>query len=154
MSRQFTDNQVLDIRKRRATGESAAELAREYGVTRQAISAIVTGLRYQDLPVYDNPKSKAQKRAVTDEDLRVIFRRWADGDNSNAICADYGISPPTLSHYLTRLTDKRPPGPEWRRVEPWQGAKLRDALLQIARGHEDPQGLAHEVLGIEEKEDA
>lgn len=45
--RRFTEDQVREIRRRRATGESRQSLAEEFGVSGATISHIVYGMSYR-----------------------------------------------------------------------------------------------------------
>jgi DNA invertase Pin-like site-specific DNA recombinase len=45
----LTPDQVLAIRRRAATGEPKAGLAREYGVSRSALSEVIAGRTWRDL---------------------------------------------------------------------------------------------------------
>jgi transcriptional regulator with XRE-family HTH domain len=50
MPRKLTNEQVLEMRERRAEGTSQRDLAADYGVAQALVSEIVRGLRYADAP--------------------------------------------------------------------------------------------------------
>lgn len=150
MKPKLTDDQVLALRAARSAGESQTTLAREYGISRATVAAIVEGRTYRHLPIGDNPKQEPGRygRAVSNAELAAIQKLWADGVSGAFICRQYGIAAPVLSNYVQG--SKLPPGPEWQRVDPTTGAHYRDTLIKIARGHEDPADLARRALGLEE----
>lgn len=70
--RNFTDEQVVWIRKRVATGDvTCAELGREYGVSGRTIARMVSGESYQDVggPISGLPTSSMGVRAIGQTDL-------------------------------------------------------------------------------------
>lgn len=50
MIRKLTNEQVLEMRLRRAAGASQRELATEFGVAQSLVSHILRGHRYADAP--------------------------------------------------------------------------------------------------------
>lgn len=52
----FTDNQILEIRKRRCAGESVVNLAKEYNTSSSTISSITTGTTHKNIINYITEK--------------------------------------------------------------------------------------------------
>jgi len=68
-ARQLTADQVLAMRRERATGTGPRALAKQYGVSPATVLRIVTGARYRDVggPLTEaRPRGAAQEVAVRD----------------------------------------------------------------------------------------
>lgn len=68
----FSNEEVLDIRIRRANGETTVSLAQRYNTTTSTISSIRTGLTHTDLPVY---QTEFIKRNIFSEEQVNFYRQ-------------------------------------------------------------------------------
>lgn len=136
------DETVMAIRRDRADGKKLAELVDKYDLTKGTISRIVNGRIYTHLPVLNKePVKMGARRAVSDEQLDEIRRRWVNGDSISLLAIEYGVDDSTISSYVS--------GMQLEKVNATQGARYRDALMQIANGDVDAKALAREVLGLD-----
>ena len=131
MAARLTDEKVMQIRLDRQRGDTLKVLADKYHVNQGTVSRIVRGESHAHLPVLMTTEQMQQgQRAVTDDQLRDIVRRWRNGENMAVVAEEYGLALPTLSNYISRYN--KHPDVRNERVQPDKGSKYRDALLKIA----------------------
>lgn len=114
----LTDEQVLLIRARVASGAKQADLAREFGVTPGAISKVCSGRRSPHLPMALQSKRKGQARPqakLTEEQVAVIWERLQRGAGTRPLAREYGVSPSAIHRIKT--------GQAWRHVKMAQRRK-------------------------------
>lgn len=94
-SAKLNDQKVLEIRRLRAAGNSAAKISEMYGVSRRAVSKIISGETWKHLPLGDTPPinyrgEKVYNAAFTEVDIMDIRRRAQRGEPLVQIARDYG----------------------------------------------------------------
>lgn len=104
-TRKMTYDQVVEIRTRAASGEYCADLAREFQVSVQTVSNAVTGKLY-GFDGVDSRGDNADKwknrapRSLTDDQVREIHRRYANGEKQKALEEEYGLGGGTVSRIV------------------------------------------------------
>src|SRR6266576_4779088 len=102
----FTDEQVLEIRRKRHAGARVGQLAREYGTTPTTMSEICLQRSWPDLA--GSPPAPAPgglgalngKAKLTDEKVRQIRELRRSGLSYVAIARNFGVSKPTIMHVI------------------------------------------------------
>jgi hypothetical protein len=96
--RRLTEQQVLDIRRRHATGETQKALAREYGVWHGQISRIIRGEEWRHLPL---SKNWGQTRGERNHSARLTADQArsirASTERAGVLADHYGVSDPTVN---------------------------------------------------------
>ena len=90
-SHKLTEEQVLEIRRRRAEGAELQPLAEMFGVTFQTISNVCTGRSWSWLGGERSPRRVGGKK-LTDDQVRDIRRLRAQGLSLKAIAHAYDVS--------------------------------------------------------------
>ena len=100
--------EIVKIRQRRAKGQSAREIAKDYGLTGPAISAICTGRVATDAggPIIRSVKRKA----FTIDEVAKIKTRLVKGESRRQIARDTGASVQTICNIAN--------GTSWQEVPP------------------------------------
>src|SRR5262249_43796846 len=105
--RLLTAEQVVEIRRRYAAGESQTALAPDFGVQQNTISTIVRGDAYRDV---DGARKQALERRprrgqrfFTDDDIRTIRARYAAGGVSQGqLAKEYDTGQTQISAIVRR----------------------------------------------------
>ena len=105
----LTDEQVADMRRRCADGESQRSVALSYGLA--SVHEIVTGRIWTHLPgavSLEGPRrgNGHYLSKLTDEKVRVIRARHGDGERQVDLMREFGISASTMSQVVARKTWK------------------------------------------------
>lgn len=108
MGVQLTDAQVREVREKFAAGARQVDLAREYGVSQNTVSSMVTGRSRQDA---GGPITRSRRRKLTPEDVLAIRSDLAEGAASADIANRYGISQQMVSQISTGLAHADVGGP-------------------------------------------
>lgn len=97
----FTESQVLDIRKRRARGESGEALRKEYNVKNATISAIATGAVFKDI---GGPLTRrTDEHKLEPEQVRTIRRMVKEKVATQKVIAQqFNIDPSDVSNIAAR----------------------------------------------------
>lgn len=91
----LTEQQVMDIRKRKQKGESTMVIAKEYGLNKSSINKIVRGYSWKHLPILDvdksywgNPKltGKLSGKILNDKYGKDYFAKIATGNKFKKHC--------------------------------------------------------------------
>jgi hypothetical protein len=92
------EEDIPDIIYFMSVGYKDAEIAREYGVTRQTINAIRIGDNWAHLglEVIGRYKGKPRTRKITADDVPNIRAGLAQQKSCNEIAKDYGVHPGTI----------------------------------------------------------
>lgn len=87
----LTEAQIVEIRNRRAAGESNKTLAAAFGQSEVNISKIVTGAKWSRAP---GPITRSNKKQVrlSDETKQAVRQRHAEGETFAALARAYGVS--------------------------------------------------------------
>lgn len=103
----LTDESVVEMRRLRREGQSLEQLMERYdGVSHSAILYALTGSTWTHVP---DPLTKAEmketrkppkRRALTDEQMAEMRRRFADGVSKARLAKDYGVSATTITSML------------------------------------------------------
>lgn len=107
-----TESQVTEYRRRWASGESAASLAAEAGMSKSAMYQALKGLKWKHLEAGHGPSPSLSKSPVklTKDAVRSIRQRAANGETGVSIARDYGVHPTTIQRAIS--------GTRWKNVEP------------------------------------
>lgn len=108
----LTWDQVRQIRKRYAAGETRSSIASDYGVTRGCIGHIVinqtwveNGERHKPNPDYRPPKGVHNPACkITIEDAREIRRRYKGGESAYQIANDYPLGRSSIYNIIHGVT--------------------------------------------------
>lgn len=104
----LTDHQIVTIRLKAHAGHKRADLASEYGVYPEYITAVTRGLIGADLP---GPRSSPAK-VLTMDDVVDIRKRYAEGNVSMVYLAEeYSVHRDTVRYAILGRTWKYAPGP-------------------------------------------
>lgn len=98
----LTDEQVLEMRRLRATGMTCEEIGKRFGVGVEHAHAVVTGRTWKHLPGAVDIGRKGNSR-ITAEDREEIVRLYESGTPSRELVARFGI---TRSH-VSKLALKK-----------------------------------------------
>jgi len=117
MAVQLTDAQVVELRERYAAGARQTELAREYGIAQNSVSAIVTGRTRAAAggPIAERtPRGPAAAPAaprmrLTEETVAEVKRRVGDGERRAEVAAALGISKHTVDSIMSGRRTAKPP---------------------------------------------
>lgn len=94
----FTEQQVLDIRRRYATDTITMDaLGAEYGTKNQTISSIIRGKSWAHVSGPKNMVVRPRHRKLTDDQVREIRASRAAGETCIAIAVRLGVSHATVS---------------------------------------------------------
>jgi hypothetical protein len=104
----FTDDDILNIRRRYLNGETQKALAQEFSTSQSTISKIVLGTRWTLLPVektdsrYRRARGASHPQAkLTDDEIAHIRHRYSEGGISQAsLAAEFGVSQAIVSDYV------------------------------------------------------
>lgn len=91
----LTVEQVVAIRERHAAGESQGALGSEFGMSRAAVSQIVTGKTWADV---GGPVREPQGGKLDEAQVREIRRRLDAGESGVALAKEYGVSTTTITN--------------------------------------------------------
>lgn len=98
----LTDTEVREIREAIDQGESSKSVAERYGVTAVNVWMIATG---KTRKTADGPIQVSGKRQkLTDDDVRDIRSRYANGEKQAAIVRSYGVSQSCISLIVNNHT--------------------------------------------------
>ena len=103
----FTDEMVLDIRRRCAQGEAVTTLAKEYGVNKTTISVIVRGTAWKHVggPLTTDGLRRVQPQAkLTAEKAAAIRAAVAAGAKQRDLARQHGVSEATISRVIHRAS--------------------------------------------------
>ena len=114
--RKLTAAKVLDARRRYTAGESMASIAREYGVSRQAMNQAVRGITWIGVgkPVATDPHPNGSRHAtakLTEKDVREARRLSRRGVSSPTLARRYGMSHAGMLSALIGRNWKHVPNP-------------------------------------------
>jgi hypothetical protein len=95
-SAKLTDSVVMEIRRRKAAGESGPVLADYFGVSQACISKIIIGKTWSHLPILENtnssPKGESNSFAKLNESQVMEIRRRAEkGERLSDISKDFNM---------------------------------------------------------------
>lgn len=97
----LTEEQVIEIRRKKNAGVTKDALATEYGVSPSSISHICYGRTYQNVAAVERVAHKfAQK--LTTEDVIAIRASHAAGERATALAALYGVTERAIHRVLKR----------------------------------------------------
>ena len=89
----LTTDQVVEIRKRFASGETAKSLASEFGVSYQSIQRIVQGKQWKNAPGPIFPSKAKPRKKLTEEQAREIAKRyWTEDISQMDLALEYKVS--------------------------------------------------------------
>lgn len=134
MGRRLTDEEIVRLRERFASGERQTELASEYGITQNAVSSIVTGRTRASA---GGPITVGRRRKLTPEDASAIRSALAEGVSVNVICERYPISQQMVSLIQTGRAFADVPGPVLRparRAEPLSTQQVEEIKQRVRAG--------------------
>jgi transcriptional regulator with XRE-family HTH domain len=107
----LTNEQATEILRLRGT-ESAASLARRFGVAKSTVKAVHTGQNWGWLETDRGTDPRRGRPTLTGEEVAGIRRRFAAGGITQAALArEIGVGPPLLFKLLTGATYRDAPGP-------------------------------------------
>lgn len=114
----LTRAQVLEIRKRAATGrELQADLAAEFGVQSDMISAICCGRSWKHLPGAgvgigraNKPRIMRASAKLTDGEVEELVREVEGGLSFKEASEKYGVVPSTISYLIKKHAPHLSPG--------------------------------------------
>lgn len=94
----FTEEQIIEIRNRRADGETNAALAKVYGVTDSAICCIVTGKTFKRT---GGPRTTGEDfRRLTLDDVRAIRQEVKNGITQAELSGRFNIAQSEISRVV------------------------------------------------------
>lgn len=102
----LTDANVIEARQMAKKGMAHQEIADYFGVTRMNATLVIGGRSFSHLNDIEAPVKKPGGTKFTDDDIRTIRRRKAEGDTLAAIAQDYGVSASNISFIVSRKTFK------------------------------------------------
>jgi uncharacterized protein (DUF433 family) len=107
------DEQVYEIRRRRATGEGEASIAKDFNISLKTVSDIATRKRWKHLPereniviFHDNKGEHHPNCKLTKNDVLEIRRRAESGESRKSIAKDYPVGVGAINRIVTRRTWK------------------------------------------------
>lgn len=123
----LTDAQVIEIRERRAAGETLRALAEEFGCSEGNIMDIVRGLSWKHIGGPISPKkTMAEYKAKLDtSQIRELCRRYAAGESPSRLAEEFGVSHPHVHSLLRRNRIERRRVGQPAKLTPAQRRKIR-----------------------------
>lgn len=97
LSGRLSEEAIMEIRQRLATGENHATIAGSYGVSRSVVSELNGGKKRGWLLGGEFAFVTGRARKLTEDDVIGIRRQIAAGARNKALAADFGVSPTTIS---------------------------------------------------------
>lgn len=99
-NRKFTDQDIIDIKRRIVNRESEYEIARDYNVSQSMISSIKNSQTYMDVQTeYDEfIKSEPKKEHLTREQIIEIYEKSSKEIDDNKYAREYNISPKVVKN--------------------------------------------------------
>lgn len=90
----LTDLQVIEIRKRRASGEKLAPLASEFGVSTQTIMGIARGLMWRHVggPIVPKQVPADYMMRLTTEEITDLCRKYEAGTRASVLAIEFKVS--------------------------------------------------------------
>jgi predicted DNA-binding protein (UPF0251 family) len=119
----LTEADVKEVWRLYDEGLTLTDIAKQFGVIRQTVSAIVNGLTWKHVSA-DQPVSKRMIRKFTDDEIREIRRLYAISEVSQMeLAVRYGVSKGTISGIVNRkvykkVTDISPPASDPQSTSP------------------------------------
>lgn len=104
----LSDEQVIEIRKRYAEGESQVALGKEFGVSNDCVHTVVTNRVYKNLPSFENPAVRGDTTTLSKEALAQMLEGFRAGKTQTELAAEYGISQQTVFRLLTTVGGHKP----------------------------------------------
>ena len=93
----MTNQDILNIRRRRSTGEPLYSIADSYGVSISCISRICAGKAFKDSPGPIIKQKPYQERVhLTPQDIEIIRARRASGEMLESIADDFDCHRETI----------------------------------------------------------
>jgi len=100
----FIEAQIIDIRRRVASGEKQLALAIEYGTRQSAISQIVRRKIWADIDDGTSITDFNSTRKLTEDQVREIRRRSDLGESRVSLGREFGVVASTISTIARRET--------------------------------------------------
>ena len=99
----LTEQDVIEIRRRYAAGESGAEIGKDYGLTYNGIWTLATGRAWAHVPGVCPSRGYSRPRSLNDEQLAKARALRREGKTFKEIAAVFGVVQQTV-HRLLSIT--------------------------------------------------
>lgn len=108
----LTQEQVLDIRRRAAAGETQQSIADRHGISFQNVSLVALGKTWSYPGAAPLPEGQDRRRRgaanprakLSGADVREIRRRYANGETQKSLAVAFGVSQSNVSVVVRRET--------------------------------------------------
>lgn len=131
----WTDQEVIEFRKRGWSGESTGDMAKEAGVCRETMADMIYGETYKHLNEISTPTPKDyfrkqfKPRKINDEQIVDLRIRAANGEPREELAKEYNISLSYLSDICCGSKYKRLGGPISRTNKAYNSGKLTESQV-------------------------
>lgn len=93
------DEQVIEIRRRDESGESLANISKEFNVTKKSISQVARGNKWKHIHISENAKRNRTVK-LSKEQIIEIKQRYRLGGNQYVIAIEFGVTQAHVSNII------------------------------------------------------
>lgn len=104
----LTEAEVADCRRRYAAGESIAQIASVYGLSRQGMGSVIRGINWAWLPGAVEPERRGSRHRakLTAEIVLECRARHAGGEDAETLASEFGVAKVTMQQAIVGRTWK------------------------------------------------